>query len=199
MTPFFLGALHSAVGLSSIKGAFGFLSEFGHSFQNLNRILNGALRLPIQILNGGRLTATCRSRRGDRWMVLECTWSSTLRVAEFHDESFKANWRNTGTLKRTGCMSCSWLYSPSNSWLSRKVCRKSDRRPNQDARICALSSTFSLVVSASGNKSYCGVRGGQLTMYRSQSTCKCPCHPLSPGGIPCAGHGARGWRLQRSS
>ena len=101
-------------------------------------------------------------------------------MAEFHDESFKANWRNTGTLKRTGCMSCSWLYSPSNSWLSRKVCRKSDRRPNQDARICALSSTFSLVVSASGNKSYCGVRGGQLTMYRSQSTCKCPCHPLSP-------------------
>ena len=52
------------MGLSSIKGAFGFLSEFGHSFQNLNRILNGAFRLPIQILNG-RLTATC-SRRGGR-------------------------------------------------------------------------------------------------------------------------------------
>ena len=184
-----------AVGLSSIKGAFGFLSEFGHSFQNLNRILNGAFRLPIQILNG-RLTAVEAGEATGGWC-----WSSTLRVAEFHDESFKANCRNTGTLKRTGCMSCSWLYSPSNSWLSRKVCRKSDRRPNQDARICALSSTFSLVVSASGNKSYCGVPGGQLTMYRSQSTCKCPCHSHQgfPGGIPCAGHGARGWRLQRSS
>ena len=102
------------------------------------------------ILNGGRQTS--RSRHSDRLVVL---WQHPPPsvMAEFDDESFKEHWRNTGTLKWTCCMSCSWLHSPSNSWLSRKVYRKSDRRPNQAARICALSSMFNLVVSASGNKS----------------------------------------------
>ena len=68
------------------------------------------------------------------WFVLKLPrHAHLLRQLNEHRSRVTPTRRHTGTLTRTGYMSCFWLYSPSNSWLSRTVRRKSDRRPHQDA------------------------------------------------------------------